>query len=215
MRVAVLLCTLVAARASAFEPVGLSEDEFKMFRHGTLALGDERVLKLRPEARLGAIARDAGYSLRALTEAMRKGEAAGDLKARCEADVRESVERQVFAGRLSRVELDVSAEHAVAYVQWLNEDPKVLPVEASLVAARTASACPIASSIQLWAHDRANTRQRVFQALISASGARRIDTDKAVDFAQTRYLKLFEKVKSVGHGDDLSASDEAPPPTRR
>ena len=79
-------------------------------------------------------------------------------------------------------------------VEWFNEKPENLLKEASFAAARAAEACPVASSIQVWAQDKAAPKSRVFQALISTSGATRIKLDKVADFADTRYVKLFEKV---------------------
>ncbi len=200
-----VLALFAASTALAIEPVGLTEDEYKMYRHTKLAMDDPRVQAMKPEARLPAIAKDAGYKLKELQKTLEKGDAAGDFKGKCEANVRESLDGP-FKGRLAKVEVDTSAEHAVAYVEWLNEEQKSLPEEACVVAARAADACPIASTIQVWASDKANPKARVFQALISAHGAHRINVDKAKDFAETRYLKLFEKVKSAANGDDLSDS---------
>ena len=52
--------------------------------------------------------------------------------------------------------------------------------------------------------DMSNPSARVFQGLIGAASAGNIRVDRAKDFAVTRYLRLFEKVKSVTNGDDLS-----------
>ncbi len=196
--------------ALAHEAVGLNEDEFKMYRHYTLAMADARVLKMKPEARLTAIAKDAGYKPKELQKAVERGEAAGDVKAKCEANLKSAFGGSSLATQLGKLEVDTSVEHAVAYVQWFNEEPKNLPVEASTVAIRAANACPIASTIQVWAQDKASPKTRVFQAIISASGAHRINPEKVDDFAETRYLKLFEKVKSVSNGDDLSGEQGTP-----
>ena len=67
-----------------------------------------------------------------------------------------------------------------------------------------------ATHIGTWAQDKANPKSRVFQALISSNGAAKISIDKAKDFAQTRYIRLFEKLKSVANGDDLSAESGTP-----
>ena len=111
--------------------------------------------------------------------------------------MREAVDAAPFGGRISKVTLDTSEAHAVAYIQWLNENATLLEEEAAIVANRGAKACPIASSIQVWANDKANPRTRLFQALISRPAAQKIDPDRAKDFAQTRYIKLFEKVKNA------------------
>ncbi len=192
-------------KAVAAEPIGLTEDEFKMYRHYTLALADTRVQAMKPEVRLAAIAKDAGYKPKELQKAVERGEAAGDVKAKCEGNLKDVLAKSELGSQLGKVEVDTSAEHAVAYVQWFNEEPKNLPVEACVAAVRAAEACPIAATIQVWAQDKANPKARVFQALISTTGAKRINAEKVKDYAETRYLKLFEKVKSAANGDDLSA----------
>ena len=47
-------------------------------------------------------------------------------------------------------------------------------------------------------------------ALISQGSAKRINVEKVKDFAATRYIKLFEKVKNVANGDDLSSENGTP-----
>ncbi|MEW5737432.1 MAG: hypothetical protein AB1938_00815 [Myxococcota bacterium] len=206
-----LVVLLSSAPVVALEPLGLSEDEFKMYRHYKIALTDERVQAMKPEKRLPAIAKDAGYKPKELEKAVARGDEAGDLKAKCEANLKELFAVGELAGRVGRLEVDTEAAHAVAYVQWFNSEPKNLPIEASFAAARAAEACPIASTITVWAQDKAAPKVRVFQALISGTGARRISVDKVKDFAETRYMKLFEKVKNAANGDDLSQESGTPP----
>jgi len=199
-----LLVLPLAARAAA--PIDLTEDKFKMMRHYQLALEDPRVQKMKPEKRMAAIAQDAGFKLKELQRAVDKGAAAGDIKAQCEQGIREGVAAAPLAGRVAKVSVDTNQAHAVAYVQWLNESPVLLEEEAAYVAHRSAEACPIASSIQVWAHDKGNPQLRVFQALISRGAALRINLDRVKDFAQTRYIKLFEKVKNAAKGDIVDAA---------
>ncbi|GMU62114.1 MAG: hypothetical protein AMXMBFR34_38770 [Myxococcaceae bacterium] len=206
-----LVVLLSSAPVLAVEPLGLSEDEFKMYRHYKIALADERVQAMKPEKRLPAIAKDAGYKPKELEKAVARGDEAGDLKAKCEANLKEVFATGELAGRVGRLEVDTEAAHAVAYVQWFNAELKALPVEASFAAAKAAEACPIASTITVWAQDKAAPKARVFQALISGTGAKRIAVDKVKDFAETRYMKLFEKVKNVANGDDLSQESGTPP----
>ncbi len=205
MVVSLLLVPLLAAA-----PVDLTADEFKMYRHYQLAMKDPRVEKMKPERRLSAIAKDAGYKLKDLEKAIARAEAAGDVKAACEAGAKEAIEGGELQGRVGKVDVDTSDPHAVAYVQWLNEAPAQLEEEAAWVAAQTAQACPIVSTIQVWAQDKANPSARLFQALISREAAKRIAPEKAKEFADTRYLRLFEKVKSVNAGDDLSQATATP-----
>lgn len=198
--------------AVAHQPIEFSADDFKVYRHFTQASEDPRVLKMNPASRRAAIAKDAKVKLKDLEKVIARAEAAGDFKAKCESNIREAIESSDKSVRLVKIDVDVSEPHAVAYVQWLNETPEKLAVEASVLAANTARACPILSTVQVWANDREQPKQRVFEALISAQAAQRIDAQKASEFAQTRYLRLFEKLKSIAHGDVFlnDASDATP-----
>jgi hypothetical protein len=209
-RIGLAALFVVVVPAFAAEPLGLSEDEFRMFQHYTLALGDARVQAMKEQARVTAIAKDAGYKLKDLQKAIEKAQAAGDLKAKCEANLKEAFAVGELEGRIGRLEVDTSAAHAVVYVQWFNEEQKNLAVEASYAAARAAEACPISSTVTVWAQDKGAPKVRVFQALVSTASARRINVDRVKDFAETRYLKLFEKVKNVATGDDLSSESGTP-----
>lgn len=205
---ATLMLAVFAVPAFAAEPLGASEDEFKMYLHYKLAMADTRVQAMKPEARLPAIAKDARFKLKDLQQAITKVEAAGDLKARCEANLKETFSQGQLAGRMGKLEVDTSGDHAIAYVQWFNEEQNDLPVEASYAAKLATEACPVASTVTVWAQDKAAPGQRLFQALVSSASARRISLDKVKDFGPTRYLKLFEKVKSVANGDDMSAESK-------
>lgn len=203
MKKAVCVVALVASfPVFAGEPFPLSAEEYKMYRQYQLAMEDARVQKLKPEARLPAIAKDAGFKLPALKAAVEKGEAAGDLKKACEKAVTEAF--TAAATRPTRIDADLSGPHAVLYLEWQNDSVDALPVEATTVAGTAAPACPIAATLTVWAQDKAQPKKRVFQALINNSAASQIKVDKAKDFAVTRYMRLFEKVKSVANGDDLS-----------
>jgi hypothetical protein len=203
-RFALILIAASAAPALSAEPLPLTRDEFKMYRHYKVAMEDPRVQKMKPGARNAAIAKDAKYKLKDMEAAVAKGDEAGDLKAICEKNLKEALDGTELKGRIGRLDADLTEEHGVAYVQWMNEKPEALPVEASVAAATAVAACPVVSSVQVWAMDKANPKARVFQGLIGATSASNIKVDKAKDFATTRYMRLFEKVKSVSNGDDLS-----------
>jgi hypothetical protein len=213
-RIVSLAALFAVLPALAAEPIDLTLEEFKMYQHYKNAMADPRVEKIKPEGRLSAIAKDAGFKLKDLQKAIERGDAAGELKAKCEKNVREALGTGELAGRVGKIDVDTSDPHAVAYVQWSNENPTQLEEEAAFAASSAISACPIVSTIQVWAQDKANPKARVFQALISGNAATKIKPEKAKDFADTRYIRLFEKVKSVNAGDDLSAStggaDEKP-----
>lgn len=202
--------SLATAPTTAAEPVGLTADEFKMYRHYLNAMEDSRVQAMKPEARLGAIAKDAKLDAKKLKAAIAAAEGAGDFKAKCEANIKAALAGTDVLSRVSKVEVDITEPHAVAYVQWASEATEKLNVEASVIAGSAAPACPLLSSIQVWAVDAASPKTRVYQALISASAAARIQPTKAKDFADTRYVRLFEKVKSAANGDDLTAEPGSP-----
>jgi hypothetical protein len=201
------LCSLamfVTASTARAEPIGLSLEDFKMYRQYLNAMEDPRVQKMKPEARLPAIAKDAGYKLPELKKAIARGQAEGDVQAKCQKNMVESLNSGGFSGRLGRTEIDASVPHAIAYVEWMNENPTQLEEEASLVASLAAASCPILSTLQLWAQDKANPKMRVFQGLIPKPSADKINRERTKDFADTRYIRLFEKVKNIAAGDDFS-----------
>lgn len=209
-RLSVAVVFAVSFSAFAAEPIGLSEDEFRMYQQYKSAMSDARVQAMKPDKQLAAIAKDAGYKLKDLQGAVSKAEAAGDVKAKCEANLKEIFGSGELAGKIGRLEFDATAAQGVAYVQWFNDDQEKLPVEASYAAARAAEACPIASTLTVWAQDKSAPKMRVFQALISQGSAKRINVEKVKDFAATRYIKLFEKVKNAANGDDLSSENGTP-----
>lgn len=206
----VLLALPTVALASA--PVDMTREEFKMFRQWQKASADPQVEKIAPAKRNAAIAKDARFKLKDMEKAIAKGEAAGDLKATCEANLKEALGAGVVAGRLGTIEVDTEEPHAVAYIQWHNENTTQLEEEASWIAATASKQCPIVSTIQVWAMDKAAPKTRVFQALISGSAAAKINVDRAKDFADTRYIRLFEKVKNVANGDVITEGENVGTP---
>lgn len=186
--------------ALARQPIELSQDEFKMYRHWQKAMNDPRVEKINPDKRNAAIAKDAHFKLGELEKAIARGEEAGDLKVKCEENLKEGL-GEYFSGKLGKIIVDTDEPHAVAYVQWLNADLSQLEEEAALAASVSAKECPIVSTITVYAQDSSNPKSRVFQALISRSAAAKISTERARDFADTRYIRLFEGVKNLANGD--------------
>jgi hypothetical protein len=202
IRISGLILALGALAAHASDLAALTEEEFKLARHYQIALEDPRVQKMPVDRRLPAIAKDAGVKVKDLQRAVEKLEAAGDVKAACESAISAGTGAAPLDKRIGKVNVDVAEAHAIAYVEWVSESPALLEDEAAYVAARAALACPIASSIQVWANDK-TSQHRIFQALISRTAALRINQDRVKDFARTRYIKLFEQVKNAAAGDAL------------
>lgn len=200
---------VLPAVSFAVTPIELTQQEFKMYRHWQNAMQDPRVQKMKPAKQNPAIAKDAKFKLKEMEAAIAKGEAAGDVKAACEANLKEALATGPIAGRVGTIEVDATEPHAVAYVNWRNENTAQLEEEASFIAPTAAKACPIASTITVWAVEGSSPKTRIFQALISREAAVRINVERAKDFADTRYIRLFEKVKNVAKGDVIEGADPA------
>ncbi len=175
----------------------MTRDEFKMFQHYKNALADPRVQKMKEEQRLPAIAKDAGFALKDLKRAVEKGEAEGDLKAACVESIKQAIAASTLGYQIDSIDVDTEQPHAVAYVSWINQTKERVIYEAVVAAKLVQGSCPLLSSIQLWAVETPKATTRVFEGLIPAASANNIDVAKAKDFAQTRYIRLFEKVKGA------------------
>lgn len=206
MRRLSFLFVLLPVAAFASQPIEMTQHEFKMYRHWQKAMQDPQVEKIKPAKRNAAIARDAHFKLKDMEEAIAKGDAAGDLKAACTENLKEALAQGPVAGRVGKIDVDLSEPHGIAYVEWQNENVTQLEEEASFVAATTAKQCPVISTITVWAQDKANPKSRVFQALISRDAAARIKTERAKDFADTMYIRLFEQVKNIAKGDTFDVN---------
>src|SRR5690349_13438433 len=89
-RLSFLLAVLPAVTFAA-TPIEMTQEEFKMYRHWQKAMQDPRVQKIKPNQQNAAIAKDAKFKLKDMEAAIQKGDAAGDLKATCEANLKESL----------------------------------------------------------------------------------------------------------------------------
>lgn len=205
----------LADEGAQTEGLGLTLEEFRMFRQYKNALEDERVQAMKPEKRLPAIAKNAGYKQKALEAAIEKGEAAGDLKAKCESRIKSALEAGSLAGRVGRIIVDAEDPEAIAYVQWKNLEQNQLEEEAAFSAYHASAACPIVSTIQVWAVNLGDEKQRVFEARIDPDRAQRFQPDRIKDFADTRYMRSFEAVKSISKGDSFEPEPESGAPGKK
>lgn len=191
LTVVVLLGTL-PARAE----LPLSAEEFKLWKEYKDALEDARVQKLPEKQRFAAIARNFRVPEKKLKDAVDKGEQHGQgIGKQAEAAIRGALADTEFAPRIKEIKVDTSAAHVISYVHWVADKTEALDKEACLAAARSAKAAPISSTLTIWATDPKDDARKVFEALISSEAAGRINEARVVDFASTRYIKLFEKVK--------------------
>ncbi len=196
---AALAVPLALPASSHAAELAMTAEEFGLWRDYQSALTDARVQKMPEKQRLPAIARNFKTTEKKLREAIEKGEKEGEAVAKqAEELTRAALKETPLAGRLKEVRLDASAAHVVAYVTWTAESPETVDREACLVAARVQKANPLAKTIKVDVLDPIDGQSKLLDALIGRDRAARIQEDRIVDFASTRYLKLFEKVKRAG-----------------
>jgi hypothetical protein len=187
-----------------------SAEEWKIYREYLDALEDEQVVKLKPEKRFDAIAKNFaryGTSRKELEAAVKKGDAAGrDLPARQQAHLKELLEGSDLKGRLRALSVDDSQAHTVTYVTWRNDAEKMLEQEASLIAATVVEGAPLTLTISMAAEDAGG--KRVFEAKIDADKARTIKKPRIAVF-WTKYIALFDGVKNAYKGDLVGAAPPA------
>jgi hypothetical protein len=153
-----------------------------------------------PEAkRFSAIAKNFRVSEKELRAALDKGEKHGSSVGKLsEEAIRAKLADTPLAPRLKTVRVDSSAAHVVTYLGW-TADKRVaasIDIEVCTAAARAYAADTVTSTFKIEVLDADGTT-KLFEALISRGAAARIREASIVDFASTRYLKLFEKVQRV------------------
>jgi hypothetical protein len=193
---AAFVLSLVLSTSGRAAELPMTAEEFGLWRDYQNALEDPRVQKMAEKQRFSAIAKNFKVNEKKLQEAVDKGQKHGEAIGRqAEEAVRASLAGTEVAGRLKEIRVDTSAAHVIAYVTWSAEKAEAIDQEVCLVAARTQKAQPLSSTLRLEVVDPADDKSRLFEALISRRNAENINEAKIVDFASTRYMKLFEKVK--------------------
>ena len=179
-----------------------------------MLLQDDRVVKMRPNQRLAAIARNFKISPAKLKGIVDKGQQWPNLEAigkACEDGIRASFQGTPLADRLDMVEVDVGNAHVVSYVSWLQGEPEKLPEEAVLIAAKVKKAAPISADIRIWAEDPKDKSHKVFDGLIPGEAAGRFQEFRIPDFARTRYIKAFQFARTDPPQTDLPQSETPTP----
>jgi hypothetical protein len=190
---AIAMSLLVCRVGRAAEPP-MTSDEFALWKDYVDALGDERVQKLKEKDRLPAIARNFKVPEKKLRDAVKKGEQYGEqMGADSEKEARAALVGTPVEGRIKELRYDTSHAHVVAYLTWSVDRPDQVEEEASLVAVRCAKSAPLAKTLSLRIVEVGD--RPVFSALISREAALRINESRIADFADTRFIRLFEKVE--------------------
>lgn len=192
--VALALPVLLPAAGQADE-LPMTAEEFGLWRDYRSALDDPRVKKMPEKQRLPAIARNFRVSEKVLAKAVEKGEQHGETIGKQAEELTRAALADAELGRLKEVRVDTSASQVVVYVQWIAAAPEAVDREASLVAARVHKANPLARILKVEIYDPQLETRQLFEGLIDREKAGRIQEERIVDFASTRYARLFEKVK--------------------
>ncbi|HCF60786.1 MAG TPA: hypothetical protein DFS52_22645 [Myxococcales bacterium] len=196
----VLACCSLTATSARADELPMTLEQFKLWRDYQDALQDERVQKMPEGKRFGAIARNFKVSEKDLRVAVDKGDKHGESVGKlAEEAIRAALADTELGPRLKTVRVDTSAAHVVTYLVWKAAKPDAFSIdkEVCTAAARARQASPITSTFKFEVRDHISGSLKVFEGLISGSAAGRIRESSIVDFASTRYLKLFEKVSRM------------------
>lgn len=171
----------------------ISRDDFKIYLETRDALSDERVQAMPEARRLREIAkRNFKLSEPALQAILDRVEAEGGEKGVAE-EAKKAIEEALAAtalkDRILEVRVDTASPHVVAYIKWTGAPDKVLE-EAVLVALKAGSASQVPSTLQVWSVDESG--KDLWLAKIGADRTRNIREDRIEDWAETRYVRLFE-----------------------
>lgn len=176
--------------------LAMTAEEFGLWRDYQGALTDPRVQKMPEKQRLPNIAKNFKTTEKKLKEAIEKGEKDGEAVAKqAEELTKKALEGTDLAARVKEVRVDASAAHVVAYVTWVAASAETIDKEVCLVASKVIKENPLASTVKVDVLDSIDDKKKLFDALIGRANAAKIQEEKIVDFASTRYIRMFEKVK--------------------
>lgn len=198
-----LTTVLLAPGAMASSPEITGED-YRLFCGYLDALEDPKVKAIKSEKqRDQRIARMAKLSVAKLKASVAKVEKLGatcdEVGKKLEADALAALQK-ALPGRIAVYQLDYSApDHVVALLTWKGGDKRQLEEEASLVAWTIADSAPIVRTIAVrgvnpLVKDSDSDEATWFEAKITRDRASRIDVKSIKDFADTRYIRLFDNV---------------------
>lgn len=194
-----MLAPILVAATLAAGP-SITRDTYKLYKDYLDALSDPRVEKMKPRARLPAIARNFGVPQKKIEAAIKAGERAGgpqQVEAEQESALRAAL-APVLGDRVKSVKVDTSAGHVVTYVEWAVGKQDQLDEEAAAIAAKTFKSAPVTSTLALWSVDASGAK--VYEGKIAWDAARNIDEARIPDFADRMYSRLFEGRRNAYDG---------------
>lgn len=189
------------ARAAGADVTG---EDYRLFCGYLDALEQPKVKAIKSEKKRDQrIARMAKLSVKKLKAAVEKVEKLGatcdEVGKKMEADALVEL-KKALPGRVAVYQLDYSdPDHVVALLTWKGGDKKQLEEEAALVAKTISDASPIVRTIAVrgvnpLVQDSTADEATWFEAKITRDRAARIDPKSIKDFADTRYIRLFDNV---------------------
>jgi hypothetical protein len=201
---ALTLVAVVTLSFSARAAVDINEEEFRLFCGYLDTLSQPAIQKIKDQkAKDKKIAQLAKVKPNVLLAALEKGQKIGatcdEVGKKVEADAKAAAEA-ALPGRVLVFNFDDSdPSHVVVQVTWLGVDKKKLVEEASVLAASLAAEAKIVKTIAIRAVDPGAADKMAdeavwFEAKITRTNAARIDKTKVADYAETRYLRLFDGV---------------------
>jgi hypothetical protein len=197
------LATATAAVPAAAAPE-INGEDYRLFCGYLDAMERPNIQAIKnAKQREQKVAKMAKINVKKLKAAVDKVQQVGatcdEVGKKIEADAGEAV-KKALPGRVALYLLDFDdPDHVVAAVTWKGGDKKLLEEEASLLASVLAKEAPIVRTIAVrainpLAADKESDEATWFEAKINRERAARIEPDKIKDFADTRYIRLFDNV---------------------
>jgi hypothetical protein len=198
------LSLAVPAAASSSSLEGISGEDYRLFCGYMDALERDDIKKLKGKRRDKKIAKLAKLPrkklMKAVNKVKEKGATCDEVGKLAETESQKAVDA-VLGKRVLLYVLDYSdPSHVVASVVWMAMDQKKVVQEAATLAKTLADTVPIAKTIAIQAmkpgeKDPKNKAAVWFEAKAGPKRVAKIDPKRIKDFADSRYIRLFDGVK--------------------
>jgi hypothetical protein len=192
------------AAASSSSLDGITGEDYRLFCGYMDALERDDIKKLKGKARDKKIAKLAKMSASKLMKSVKKVQTKGatcdEVGKIAESESKSAIEA-ALGPRVLLYVLDYSdPSHVVASVVWMAMDQKKVVQEAATIAKTLADTVPIAKTIAIQAmkpgeKDPKNKAAVWFEAKAGPKRVANIDPKRIKDFADSRYIRLFDGVK--------------------
>lgn len=187
--------SLQSPRAAQAETLALTKAQFQLFREYQDAAKDERVLKMKEKDRLPAIAKNFKVKLPELEAAIAAGEKeGGQVESASKKAIEAAFAGTPLEGKVKEVTVDATKGHVVGSILWSSDGTKA-DEEACWAALKASAAAPLVSTFVLQANGPGD--KKLYGSVIGADRAANIKEAQIIDFATTRYVRLFEKREVV------------------